>query len=133
MLSPLPFNGNLTAVLVSASSTLSVVQYEMDLRDHYRDHIRSILLAEAETHKNSYSTEIKLHSDGPRADFWSRLFSRWHDQGYTGEKLDRKIEITVERVVRGFKYIHRTSTTLKKVGQYQDLMLLGSRGQARVF
>jgi len=129
----LDINGNLTTVLVSASTSLSVVQHEMDLRDNYRDHIRSTLIAEADVHKNSYSAEMKLGSDYPRADFWSRLFSRWHDQGYAGDKLDKVIEITVERVARGFKYIHRTSTTLKKAGQYQDLMLLGSRGIDRPF
>ena len=129
----LDINGNLTAVLVSASTSLSVVQHEMDLRDNYRDHIRSILLTEADLHKNSYSAETKSENDCPRADFWSRLFTRWHEQGCAGEKLDKVIEITVERVAQGFKYIHRTSTTLKKAGQYQDLMLLGSRGNDRPF
>ena len=39
----------------------------------------------------------------------------------------------IQRVVRGYKYIHRTSTTLRKPGQYQDLMLLSSRGVDRPF
>jgi len=129
----LDINGNLTAVLVSASTSLSVVQHEMDLRDNYRDRIRSTLLAEAEIHRNNCLESVKLSNDYLRADFWSRLFGRWKQQGYTEEKLEETIEALVERVVRGFKYIHRTSTTLKKAGQYQDLMLLGSRGIDRPF
>ncbi len=129
----LDINGNLTGVLVSASTCLSIVQHEMDLRDNYREHIRSILHSEADLHKNSCSGEVKLKTGSPRADFWLRLFSRWHEQGYAGKELDKAIENTVERVARGYKYIHRTSTTLKKAGQYQDLMLLSSRGFDRPF
>ncbi|MDH3672675.1 MAG: glycosyltransferase family 2 protein, partial [Gammaproteobacteria bacterium] len=130
----LDVNGNLTTVLVSASTPLSIVQHEMDLRDKYRDRIRVTLLSEAETCKESYSKKVvRIEEDCARGDFWSRLFSRWHEQGYAGEELDEAIETTVERVACRFKYIHRTSTTLKKAGQYQDLMLLGSRGLDRPF
>jgi len=129
----LDINGNLTGVLVSASTSLSIVQHEMDLRDNYRDRIRSILHLEAKILRNNYLGEVKSKIDSPRANFWLQLFSLWHEQGYAGEELDNAIGNTVERVARDYKYIHRTSTTLKKAGQYQDLMLLSSRGFDRPF
>ncbi|MGB5679382.1 MAG: glycosyltransferase [Gammaproteobacteria bacterium] len=125
--------GNLTAQLVSASTSLSVVQHELNLRDSYRRLIRKTLLDEAKIWKASYAEDTASVDDGPRARFWAQLFGDWLERGYSGEKLDSVIEGEVERTVRGYMYIHRTSTTLKKAGQYQDLMMLGSRGIDRPF
>ena len=129
----LDVNGNLTAILVSASSPLSIVQYEMDLRDHYREQIRRTLLSEANDYKQVYSQGAKLESDDPRADFWSTHFQRWRAQGLTQAEIITAIEMLVQRIADDFKYLHRTNTTLKKAGQYQDLMLLSSRGIDKPF
>ena len=126
-------NGNLTAVLVSASTSLSIVQHELNLRDSYRRHIRKTLMDEAKTRKTSYAQNATPIDDGPRARFWTQLFGNWRERGYSDEKLDSVIEREVERITRGFMYVHRTSTTLKKAGQYQDLMMLISRGIDRPF
>ena len=126
-------NGNITAVLVSASTSLSIVQHELNLRDSYRQHIRKTLMEEAKTRKPDHAQNAAPIDDGPRARFWKQLFDNWRERGYSGEKLDSVIEREVEHITQGFMYVHRTSTTLKKAGQYQDLMILTSRGIDRPF
>jgi GT2 family glycosyltransferase len=126
-------NGNLSAVLVSASRTLSIVEHEIALRDEYRGRIRFILSSEADAFSRSVKGQEAQYGTGPRAEFWAACFRRWRQQGLSRSGLKHAIEHTIENVARQFKYLHRTSTTLKKAGQYQDLMVLCSRGGDRPF
>lgn len=126
-------NGNLSAVVVSASSALSIVEHEIDLRDAYRCRIRSILSSEADAFLKSPGGHEAYHGSGPRAAFWGACFRLWRQQGYFGGELKRAIERAVQDAADRFKYLHRTSTTLRKAGQYQDLMLLSSKGINRPF
>lgn len=126
-------NGNVSAVLVSASSSLSIVQQEMNLRDDYRNRIRSILTSEAKKFRKIVSHKKTINHDEARSDFWLCHFHRWQNNVHTSDDLDRAIKQLIERTVHQFKYLHRTCTTLKKAGQYQDLMLLCARGIDRPF
>ena len=122
-------NGNLTAVLVSAAKKVSIVKYEMDLRDEYREKIDKTLTDEAAAiHNARIRRDYAGLKETPRFAMWMDLFDRWEASGVSGEALNDLIQNKIETFKNNFKYIHRTTTVLKKPGQYQDLMILASRG-----
>jgi GT2 family glycosyltransferase/methylase of polypeptide subunit release factors len=122
-------NGNVTAVLVSASTRLSVVKAEMDLRDHFRDLIRTTMTEEAEQLLSLKGEgRWRVFGNNPRLSFWKELFEGWEAEGLERDVLRAAINAKIEQAVRNFKYLHRTTRVLKKPGQYQDLFVLASRG-----
>jgi len=142
----------MTTAVVSVSSALSVVECEMDSRDDGRDRIRKVLtdelnalLAEfprglpsaeevnAESQKRVEVARVLTSLPGgcsDRVDYWLEVLKSAADG--IGD-LQEKLAAQVEDAARHFIYLHRTCKILKKPGQYQDLMVLGSTGNNQAY
>ncbi len=122
-LNSLDAGGNVSAVLVSASNGIGIIEHELVQRDAMREKIRETLRAE-------FAADIQ---DGPRAEMWKTLRSSWRERGLTQSEMEEAAERHIESAAKNFMYVHRTSRVLKKPGQYQDLMVMASNGGDRAF
>ena len=115
---------NVSAVLVSATNSDDLKQYEIEVVQKYRSVIydkmyqEGVLFAKAE-----YDGIDQLHLDH----VW-RLYGNINKTFFIQECLHD----ICDRYAREFMVIHRVSRVLRKCGQYQDLMLL-SDGDDQAF
>lgn len=107
---------NFSIVLVSATNSIKLKQYELQVRDKYRLKIYKTLMDEGLAFANNeFKTIDKFHIqyvwlkyvDIPRNKF-----------------LNNYLDKICRRFSKDFMCVHRVSRVLKKCGQYQDLMLL---------
>lgn len=129
-LSNLDPEGRVTAVLTCASAKLSIVRAELDLRDEARRGIRSVILEEGKTLLNKSDTDMSafLPLDHPRRSFWMSVVHQWENESMSPDRRVSALQELAERSARHFLYVHRSTTVLRKQGQYLDLMALASRG-----
>lgn len=131
----------ITTGVVSVTSALSLVKHELDRRDACRNEIREILQAEMKVvcrlcqagrlnKLNSVDAEYELRKalktecgSGDRSCFWLVLVEHKDPAS-----LPQVLQAKVDEAVQHFVYLHRTCKVLKKPGQYQDIMVLGSTG-----
>lgn len=119
--------GNLIAVLVSASSARDIVTRELDMVDEARERVRRFLSEEAAARGAGNTPPT------PRDEFWRFHENQWDAAGLNGDDRVKAVRDLIERTAGGLKYLHRTSTVLKKPGQYLDFMALATRGMERPF
>ncbi|XP_071089261.1 uncharacterized protein [Haliotis cracherodii] len=107
---------NVCAVLVSATNSEELKNYELEVRDNFRALVHSKLFWEG-IHYASGNRDLvdsqRLHH------IWSK-----YDGMDTGNFKRTCLEEICHRIAHNFMVIHRVSRVLKKCGQYQDLMLL---------
>jgi len=134
----------ITTGVISVTSELELVCYEMELRDACRQVIREKLAGEAQAFcrlaeagalqadgrgnqwKLRYALEALEEGSGRRVGFWLSL---WESLGkIRGAALRVALLAKVEEAALHFIYLHRACRILKKPGQYQDLMVLASTG-----
>lgn len=122
------YMGNLkfgvSAVLVSATNDVHLQEYELHVRDEYRERIFNELRAEGLIWAGLENGPIDV---GRQERIWSnfehmdgREFAQFH------------LNDICQKLAREFMVLHRVSRVLRKCGQYQDLMLLSS-GEDRAF
>lgn len=138
-------NMRITTSIVSVTSALHLVKNELDLRDRCRAEIRERLTGEMNailqiSLADSYDDEHRKHvrdvlqavseSSVDRLDFWLTLIEP--GKGPVAQ-LPQRLAAKVDEAVQHFVYLHRTCKILKKPGQYQDLMILGSTGNNQAY
>eukprot|EP00441_Pelagodinium_beii_P045563 CAMPEP_0197624120 /NCGR_PEP_ID=MMETSP1338-20131121/3896_1 /TAXON_ID=43686 ORGANISM="Pelagodinium beii, Strain RCC1491" /NCGR_SAMPLE_ID=MMETSP1338 /ASSEMBLY_ACC=CAM_ASM_000754 /LENGTH=1112 /DNA_ID=CAMNT_0043194219 /DNA_START=135 /DNA_END=3470 /DNA_ORIENTATION=+ len=145
-------NMRITTAVVSVSSALSIVKCEMDCRDDGRRRIRQVLEKERmalaqcfpngfvpdedETMRQKRRAAVKkvLKSMQPegqdRTDFWLQLLE---NAAESMRDVQEVLKARIEEAATHFVYLHRNCKVLKKPGQYQDLMVLGSTGSNRAY
>jgi len=145
-------NGRVTTSVVSVSSALSVVQCEMDCRDKGRAEIKRILGGEVVAIQRLFEAgdladgghaaksvirdalQALPGGSGDRANFWFAVLTNGRKRGTVGGPALMQVLLTkVEEAAQHFLYLHRTTKILKKPGQYQDLMVLGTTGNNRAY
>jgi hypothetical protein len=120
--------GNLSpvvvAIMVSATGNPDLKAYELQFRDVCREKIKQIVLREGTEWANGYTLD-----DGRAL----RCFERYRN-GITGEIDDYFIDTTLPALAQtyanNFMVIQRVTRSLRKCGQYQDLMLLSEGSNA---
>jgi ABC-type multidrug transport system fused ATPase/permease subunit len=117
-------SNNVSAVLVSATNDPSLRDYELQLRDQYRDRIYEELVREGLVWAGFERGDV---DPGRLQRVWSGF-----------KNIDRNefaqvhLQPICKRFTNEFMVLHRVSRVLRKCGQYQDLMLL-SQGHERSF
>jgi len=117
-------DNNVSAILVSATNDLTLKQYELQVRDQYREMIYNVLYAEGMSWAGLGTGSV---DKGRIACIWSK-FTDFGKHDFVKNELHS----VCEQYAREFMVVHRTSRVLRKCGQYQDLMLLSS-GEDKAF
>lgn len=107
---------NVSAVLVSATNDPELKQYELAVRDKYRDRIYAELVHEGLCWAGLEDGEVDA---GRRERLWSK-YQKFDKQEFTQTHLHS----VCRKIANEFMVVHRVSRVLRKCGQYQDLMLL---------
>ena len=111
------------AVLVSATCTIELQGYELKLRDKYRSRIAEQLMSTGLTWAEQRS-KLKEEVASPLA---KRLFSPY--ESMAKDEFVRGVLPDICARARGdFMVLHRTTSVLRKCGQYQDLVQLCELG-----
>lgn len=152
--------GRITTAVVSVSSALSVVECEMDCRDESRKRIQQVLTAELQALCEAFPRGLPLAAEdiqlkdarmrqrvevakiltslpegcSDRVDYWLQILeSNTQIASDASCELREALEAAVEEATTHFIYLHRNCKILKKPGQYQDLMVLGSTGNNQAY
>eukprot|EP00930_Biecheleria_cincta_P034471 TRINITY_DN23825_c0_g1_i1.p1 TRINITY_DN23825_c0_g1~~TRINITY_DN23825_c0_g1_i1.p1 ORF type:complete len:1136 (-),score=191.46 TRINITY_DN23825_c0_g1_i1:236-3196(-) len=151
--------GRITTAVVSVSSSLSVVECEMDCRDEGRKRIKRVLTAELQALLEAFPQGLPLAAAdsqlkdrmqqrvemnriltslpegcSDRVDYWLQVLESNSQIASEGSsELQAVLEVGVEEAAMHFVYLHRNCKILKKPGQYQDLMVLGSTGNNQAY
>jgi len=142
-------NMRITTGVVSVTSKCSLVKYELDRRDYCRNEIKRRLTIELGVvarlagtgslegeDRQAVKSHLRqeLHSvaedAGVRVHFW---LASYQAAKQNGEPLVPYLEAKVQEAASHLVYLHRTTTILKKPGQYQDLMVLATTGNNRAY
>lgn len=113
-----------SAVLVSATSDPELQEYELHVRDVFRERIYAELMREGLVWAGLGEGVV---DPGREKRLW-RKYSGWGKSAVVQSHLHS----ICQQLASEFKVLHRVSRVLRKCGQYQDLMLL-SAGDTRAF